>query len=91
MFHCLVVVHRLELSTPQQFFDGIEESETQNLCTWSGELYLEMHNGTYTTQSQVTSDLRCQVTSSLLYVASSSVFSHVYVYYLAIFILRFRL
>ncbi|XP_067943567.1 alpha-mannosidase 2C1-like [Watersipora subatra] len=44
---------RVELSTPAEFFTSIEEKEARNLCTWSGELYLEMHNGTYTTQSKI--------------------------------------
>ncbi|KAF6023719.1 MAN2C1 [Bugula neritina] len=44
---------RVKLSTPGEFFSSIEQTDLQNLCTWSGELYLEMHNGTYTTQSKI--------------------------------------
>ena len=50
MFYLII---RMELSTPRSFFDGIEREEADNLCSWSGELYLEMHNGTYTTQAKV--------------------------------------
>jgi len=51
--HTEVYSHRVKLSTPGEFFSSIEQTDLQNLCTWSGELYLEMHNGTYTTQSKV--------------------------------------
>jgi len=42
----------VEFTTPNKFFAELEE-EASNLCCWSGELYLELHNGTYTTQAQV--------------------------------------
>ena len=32
------------------FFDNLE-TNSENLCEWFGELYLELHRGTYTTQS----------------------------------------
>lgn len=38
-------------SSPSQFFESIERTDLQNLCTWDGELYLELHNGTYTTHA----------------------------------------
>ena len=34
------------------FFKALEKEE-HNLNTWSGELYLELHNGTYTTQAEI--------------------------------------
>ena len=42
------------MSTPEEFFTAVEEEEGDKLCTWRGELYLEMHNGTYTTHAKVT-------------------------------------
>ncbi|XP_070189226.1 alpha-mannosidase 2C1-like isoform X1 [Littorina saxatilis] len=44
---------RVKMSTPDEFFKPIEEKEADKLCTWRGELYLEMHNGTYTTHAKV--------------------------------------
>nr|DBA31660.1 TPA: hypothetical protein GDO54_007453 [Pyxicephalus adspersus] len=43
---------RVHLSTPDQFFSALE-TNTSQLCTWVGELFLELHNGTYTTQAQI--------------------------------------
>ncbi|KAM4675500.1 alpha-mannosidase 2C1 [Discoglossus pictus] len=43
---------RVQLSTPDCFFSTME-ADTSNLCTWVGELFLELHNGTYTTQAQI--------------------------------------
>lgn len=40
------------MSTPEVFFSELEETKAQ-LCTWVGELFLELHNGTYTTHGQV--------------------------------------
>lgn len=45
--------HRVQISTPDRFFSVLEKEASQ-LCTWVGELFLELHNGTYTTQAQVT-------------------------------------
>eukprot|EP00004_Rigifila_ramosa_P009661 TRINITY_DN2128_c0_g1_i4.p1 TRINITY_DN2128_c0_g1~~TRINITY_DN2128_c0_g1_i4.p1 ORF type:complete len:787 (+),score=162.79 TRINITY_DN2128_c0_g1_i4:794-3154(+) len=39
---------KVEFSTPEKFFDRIKAEETR-LATWTGELYLELHRGTYTT------------------------------------------
>lgn len=44
--------HRVQISTPDQLFSVLEKESSQ-LCTWVGELFLELHNGTYTTQAQV--------------------------------------
>ncbi|XP_042238112.1 alpha-mannosidase 2C1-like [Homarus americanus] len=43
---------RLKIMTPDQFF-GRLEADKHNLCRWVGELYLERHNGTYTTQADM--------------------------------------
>ncbi|CAI7994927.1 Alpha-mannosidase 2C1 [Geodia barretti] len=40
------------MSSPQQFFSSLT-SEKDRLCKWVGELYLELHRGTYTTQAKV--------------------------------------
>ena len=40
---------KLENSTPNKFFENLE-AEGSKLCRWVGELYLELHNGTYTSQ-----------------------------------------
>ena len=41
------------MSTPEKFFQSVEQLDISKLCTWVGELYLELHQGTYTTQAQV--------------------------------------
>ena len=40
------------MSTPDRLFSELL-ADSALLCTWSGELFLELHNGTYTTQAQV--------------------------------------
>lgn len=45
---------RVQLSSPGRLF-MVLESESGQLCTWVGELFLELHNGTYTTHAQVRS------------------------------------
>ena len=42
-------IPKMTNSTPKSFFDHLE-AEGSNLCRWVGELYLELHNGTYTSQ-----------------------------------------
>ncbi|XP_076466498.1 alpha-mannosidase 2C1-like [Babylonia areolata] len=46
---------RVEMRGPGEFFRAVEEEEetARRLCTWRGELYLELHNGTYTTHAKV--------------------------------------
>lgn len=39
------------LSTPDAFFSRLE-ADSKKLCRWTGELFLELHNGTYTTHAQ---------------------------------------
>ncbi|KAG8576025.1 hypothetical protein GDO81_009750 [Engystomops pustulosus] len=43
---------RVQLSAPDRFFSALE-TDTSQLCSWVGELFLELHNGTYTTQAQI--------------------------------------
>nr|XP_033776797.1 alpha-mannosidase 2C1 [Geotrypetes seraphini] len=43
---------RVQQSNPEMFFSSLEK-DTKQLCTWIGELFLELHNGTYTTQAQI--------------------------------------
>jgi len=45
-------VPKVEMTTPSEFFSHIEDHEADNLNVWQGELYLEMHNATYTTQAK---------------------------------------
>ena len=44
---------RVEHSTPEKFFSSLESHDSPHLCKWVGELYLELHRGTYTTQAKV--------------------------------------
>uniref|UniRef100_UPI00398E4B12 alpha-mannosidase 2C1 isoform X2 n=1 Tax=Pristiophorus japonicus TaxID=55135 RepID=UPI00398E4B12 len=43
---------RLKQSTPKQLFSMLE-ADTTMLCTWVGELFLELHNGSYTSQAKI--------------------------------------
>ena len=48
------VTPKVKLSTAQAFFEDLERqvSENKELPIWNGELYLEYHRGTYTTQAK---------------------------------------
>ncbi|PVD24905.1 hypothetical protein C0Q70_15398 [Pomacea canaliculata] len=50
---------KVKMSTPNEFFSAVEQEDRARLCTWRGELYLELHNGTYTTHAQVKRRNRC--------------------------------
>lgn len=43
---------KVQLSSPDKFFSQLW-ADSALLCTWAGELFLELHNGTYTTQAQI--------------------------------------
>ncbi|MBN3314125.1 MA2C1 mannosidase, partial [Atractosteus spatula] len=43
---------RVQMSTPDRLFTELQ-ADSALLCTWTGELFLELHNGTYTTQAQI--------------------------------------
>lgn len=45
-------VPKVEFGTPKQFFDELQEKEAL-LPRWVGELYFELHRGTYTSQAAV--------------------------------------
>lgn len=44
-------VPKVSLGNPEQFFQNVE-SEKEQLPKWCGELYFELHRGTYTTHSK---------------------------------------
>ncbi|XP_044049172.1 alpha-mannosidase 2C1 isoform X2 [Siniperca chuatsi] len=43
---------KVQMSSPDKLFSQLQADSTL-LCTWTGELFLELHNGTYTTQAQI--------------------------------------
>lgn len=43
---------RVELSTPRRFFERLD-AEYANRPVWTGEMYLEYHRGTYTSQHRI--------------------------------------
>ncbi|XP_077372933.1 alpha-mannosidase 2C1 isoform X1 [Festucalex cinctus] len=43
---------KVHMSSPDKLFSQLW-ADSHLLCTWTGELFLEMHNGTYTTQAQI--------------------------------------
>nr|XP_027214752.1 alpha-mannosidase 2C1-like [Penaeus vannamei] len=43
---------KMNIVTPDVLFSTLE-SEQHNMCRWVGELYLELHNGTYTSQADM--------------------------------------
>ena len=45
-------VPQMRFSTAKDFFEGLEKNSGDALPTWNGELYLELHRGTYTSQSR---------------------------------------
>ena len=48
-------------SKPEEFFEKICKDSLSKLCTWTGELYLELHRGTFTTQYHVSIATFCCV------------------------------
>ena len=59
---------RVKHSSPRDYFDCVATKDSGNLCRWVGELYLELHRGTYTTHAKVhvTTQSEC-VGSSLMH------------------------
>ncbi len=43
---------RVRTSTARAFFERLEQDTGSKLPTWDGELYLELHRGTYTSQAR---------------------------------------
>ncbi|KAM6937533.1 alpha-mannosidase 2C1 [Xenentodon cancila] len=62
---------KVQMSTPGRLFSQLC-AESALLCTWTGELFLELHNGTYTTQAQIKRENRqCETLLHDVEVASS--------------------
>jgi alpha-mannosidase len=69
---------KLVFEPPNKFFSGIKErGEFNLLASWVGELYFELHRGTYTTQAQVKQcNRRCEVLlHDIEFVASMAMFN----------------
>lgn len=62
---------KVQMSTPDVLFSQLQ-AESALLCTWTGELFLELHNGTYTTQAQIKlGNRQCETLLHDIEVASS--------------------
>uniref|UniRef100_A0A8D0CKQ1 alpha-mannosidase n=1 Tax=Scleropages formosus TaxID=113540 RepID=A0A8D0CKQ1_SCLFO len=62
---------KVQMSCPDVFFSKLE-ADSSLFCSWSGELFLELHNGTYTTQAQIKlGNRQCEVLLHDAEVASS--------------------
>ncbi|XP_022046125.2 alpha-mannosidase 2C1 isoform X1 [Acanthochromis polyacanthus] len=62
---------RVRMSSPDELFSQLQ-ADSALLCTWSGELFLELHNGTYTTQAQIKQGNRqCETLLHDIEIASS--------------------
>ncbi len=48
---------RVTVRSPREFFDRCER-DLRDPCVWSGELYFELHRGTYTSQAAIKRDNR---------------------------------
>jgi len=74
---------QVKFSTPNAFFDALKKSST-DLETWQGELYLELHRGTYTTHAWVKSKNRhlerllheVELAAVLAYIKSKAVYPY---------------
>ncbi len=49
---------KVKQGTVREFFERLERESGDRLPTWNGELYLEIHRGTYTSQSRTKRDNR---------------------------------
>ncbi|XP_069018170.1 alpha-mannosidase 2C1 isoform X3 [Embiotoca jacksoni] len=62
---------KVHMSSPDKLFSQLQ-ADSALLCTWTGELFLELHNGTYTTQAQIKQGNRqCEVLLHDIEIASS--------------------
>lgn len=55
-FDKLPYMPKLEFAQPSEYFENLKEDMKKNnreYPTWKGELYLEYHRGTYTTQAEI--------------------------------------
>ncbi|XP_027029258.2 alpha-mannosidase 2C1 [Tachysurus fulvidraco] len=61
---------RVHMSSPDRLFSELQ-ADSGLLCNWSGELFLELHNGTYTTQAKLKlGNRRCEALLHDIEVAS---------------------
>lgn len=44
---------KVKHSSSREYFDLVSKEDSDKLCKWVGELYLELHRGTYTTHAKV--------------------------------------
>jgi hypothetical protein len=52
LLHDVDGLPRVTSASPVSFFESLEAADARRpLCTWSGELYLELHQGTLTSQA----------------------------------------
>ncbi|XP_068168621.1 alpha-mannosidase 2C1 isoform X2 [Antennarius striatus] len=62
---------KVQASSPEKLFSQLR-AESALLCTWTGELFLELHQGTYTTQAQIKKGNRqCEILLHDIEIASS--------------------
>uniref|UniRef100_A0A665W947 Alpha-mannosidase 2C1 n=1 Tax=Echeneis naucrates TaxID=173247 RepID=A0A665W947_ECHNA len=62
---------KVQMSSPDKLFSQLQV-DSSLLCTWTGELFLELHNGTYTTLAQIKKGNRqCEILLHDVEVASS--------------------
>ncbi len=46
-------VPKVRMGTLREFFEGVDARATEELPIWVGELYLELHRGTFTSQAKI--------------------------------------
>ncbi|XP_033997413.1 alpha-mannosidase 2C1 isoform X1 [Trematomus bernacchii] len=64
---------KVQMSSPDKLFSQLQ-ADSALLCTWTGELFLELHNGTYTTQAKIKQGNRqCETLLHDIEIASSLV------------------
>ncbi|KAK1887530.1 Alpha-mannosidase 2C1 [Dissostichus eleginoides] len=62
---------KVQMSSPDKLFSQLQ-ADSALLCTWTGELFLELHNGTYTTQAKIKQGNRqCETLLHDIEIASS--------------------
>ncbi|XP_077452949.1 alpha-mannosidase 2C1 [Stigmatopora argus] len=67
---------KVKMSSPDELFSQLW-ADSHLLCTWTGELFLELHNGTYTTQAQIKRGNRqCETLLHDIEIASSLALRH---------------
>ena len=46
-------VPKMKMGSAREFFEGVQDRATGELPIWVGELYLELHRGTFTSQARI--------------------------------------